>query len=91
MSCPDEAATCQHQQQTSLAATAHSGGGIAFGDWCSPLCHCHCCGDAVVPAPSAQTLVLTLASVWANSPQHGTLLVAAPTRASGAVWQPPQA
>ena len=91
MSCTDEATTCKDQQQSSVAATPHSDcGANALGDWCSPLCQCQCCGGAVVPAPTAQTFELAALSEWNNSPRHGTLLVGTPTRASGAVWQPPQ-
>lgn len=92
MSCTDEATMCKDQSQTTAAATSHSDcGSNMLGDWCSPLCQCHCCGGAVVPLPAAPALAIVPVAVWGTSHRHARLVVAAPTRSSGFVWQPPQA
>ncbi|WP_394368817.1 DUF6660 family protein [Hymenobacter guriensis] len=92
MTCSDEVPACKDKTQTTVTATSHSDSATdALGDWCSPLCQCHCCGGAVVLTPTAQALTQVPHPVWDTTPRPGTLLVAAPTWASGAVWQPPQA
>ncbi|RSK45449.1 DUF6660 family protein [Hymenobacter rigui] len=92
MSCTDEAPACKDQTQTTVVAASHSDCRTgALGDWCSPLCQCHCCGGAVMPLPSAPAVALAPLTQWAAAQRHGYLVVAAPTRGSGAVWQPPQA
>lgn len=92
MSCTDEAPVCKYQTQTTVAAAAHSDcSSSILGDWCSPLCQCHCCGAAVIPPPSVPAAALAPLPEWAVAQRHAHLVVAAPTRGSGAVWQPPQA
>ena len=92
MSCTDEAIVCKDQSQTTITATTHSDcGSNMMGDWCSPLCQCHCCGGAVVPLPAAPVLAIIPVTVWGTSQRHGRLVVSALTRAPGSVWQPPQA
>lgn len=89
--CADEVAVCVEQAQTCIRAGSPAGSGHNLGDWCSPLCQCHCCGGVIVPvALGAQADYLQVVE-WATSPRHGRLVVAASTRALGAVWQPPQA
>jgi len=91
LTCTDEAPVCKDQRQTTIA-TAHSDcGADAVGDWCSPLCQCHCCGGAVVPSTTLAATKYPQPVEWTTSPRDGRLVVAAPTRALGAVWQPPQA
>ena len=92
MTCTDEVSVCQDQTLTTVVATSHSDFGTnALGDWCSPLCQCHCCGGVMI-SPAYPTVGDFPHPVkWASSPSHGQLLVAAPTRALGTVWQPPQA
>jgi hypothetical protein len=82
---------CKDQQQTTVATSHSDCGAGALGDWCSPLCQCHCCGGAVMPLPLANQVAYSPPTEWATSPRHGRLVVAAPTRALGSVWQPPQA
>ncbi|QNP54362.1 hypothetical protein H9L05_22035 (plasmid) [Hymenobacter qilianensis] len=49
MTCTDEVVVCQDQTPTTVTAASHSDGGSdALGDWCSPLCQCHCCGGVVM-------------------------------------------
>jgi hypothetical protein len=92
MTCTDEAPVCKDQAQTTIAASSHSDcGNDALGDWCSPLCQCHCCAGAVVPVLSGSTLAAALQREWATAQRHAHLVVATPTRGSEAVWQPPQA
>src|SRR6476661_21944 len=92
LSCADEAPACQGQPQTTIAAAAHTDCGThAPGDWCSPLCQCHCCGGVIVPAFSEPALAAAPLPEPPATQRHAQLTVAAPTRGSGAVWQPPQA
>jgi hypothetical protein len=92
LTCADEAPVCQDQTQTSVAASSHSDcGADALGDWCSPLCQCHCCGGAVVPLAPLPALAQAPPQVWGSARKHAQFVVAAPTRAPGAIWQPPRA
>ncbi|AYA39030.1 hypothetical protein D3Y59_17770 (plasmid) [Hymenobacter oligotrophus] len=92
MSCSDEASVCKDPTQTTVAAASHSDcGADALGDWCSPFCQCHCCGGAVMPLVPTPALATAPLPEWATTQRHAHLVVAAPTRGSGAVWQPPQA
>ncbi|UYZ65306.1 DUF6660 family protein [Hymenobacter weizhouensis] len=92
MTCSDEASVGKNPQQTTMAATSHSSDGTnALGDWCSPLCQCHCCPGVVMPGPATMPLVQAPLPDWNKAQRHAFFVVAAPTRASGAVWQPPQA
>ncbi|SDY92502.1 DUF6660 family protein [Hymenobacter psychrophilus] len=92
ITCTDEVAVCQDQAQSTVAAATHSDYSTdALGDWCSPLCQCHCCGGIVVTLPGTAVAVYPQSVEWGTSPQHGRLLVGSPTRALGSVWQPPQA
>ncbi|WP_044000350.1 DUF6660 family protein [Hymenobacter swuensis] len=88
----DEVPTCAEPAQTSISATPHSDcGRNAFGNWCSPLCQCHCCAGAVVSFVGAAPLVFPGSAQWAAGPRHVPLVVAASTRIAAAVWQPPRA
>ena len=90
--CADEVQTCVEPAQTSISAAPHSDcGRNALGDWCSPLCQCHCCAGAVVGFAGAAPLVFPRPVQWAAGPRHAPLVVATSTRVAGAVWQPPQA
>ena len=90
--CADEVQTCVEPAPASVSAASHSDcGRNALGDWCSPLCQCHCCAGAVLAPVKPVQLALLAPEHWATSPRHGVLLVAASTPALGAVWQPPQA
>lgn len=92
LSCADELPVRQNQEQARVAAAHHAGCATdAPGDWCSPLCQCHCCGAAVVPVVAGAGITSSDLADWTSSPRHGRLLVPAPTRAPGTVWQPPQA
>ena len=61
----------------------------SIGDWCSPLCQCHCCPGFALPAALP---ALTVAAQAATGP----LLYAAapvpgiPGRTPAPRWQPPQ-
>jgi len=92
LTCADEATVCKDQNQATVAATSHSDCGSNWqGDWCSPLCQCHCCGGAIVPLPAAPALAIVPVTGWGTALRHARLVVGAPTRAAGSVWQPPQA
>ncbi|WP_416381047.1 DUF6660 family protein [Hymenobacter sp. GOD-10R] len=92
LTCADETPVCQDQTQTTVAASSHSDCDTdALGDWCSPLCQCHCCGGAVVPLVPLPALVQASPRVWDSARQPVRFVVAAPTRAPGAIWQPPRA
>lgn len=89
--CADDVQVCVEQAQTSISATSHSDCGRNMGDWCSPLCQCHCCAGAVVTLLGTTTLAFSKPLQWAAGPRHALLVVASPTRLAGTVWQPPQA
>ncbi|SMB80431.1 hypothetical protein SAMN00120144_4237 [Hymenobacter roseosalivarius DSM 11622] len=92
MTCTDEVAGCQVQTQTTVAASSHSDcGSDVLGDWCSPLCQCHCCGGVVISPAHPVPAEYPRPVEWASAATHGRLIVAAPNRVAGAVWQPPQA
>lgn len=92
MPCADDVAVCVAQAQTSMHATEHSDcGKNGLGDWCSPLCQCHCCAGAVLAPIKPVQLALSAPEQWAAGSRHGVLFVAAPTRSTADVWQPPQA
>ncbi|WP_345117903.1 DUF6660 family protein [Hymenobacter algoricola] len=92
LSCADEVAAGQNQRQTTVAARPPSDCRPAGpGDWCSPLCQCHCCGGAVLAQAPLPALAAACAVGWGSAGRPGQLVVAAPTRAFGAVWQPPRA
>ena len=90
MACADEP-VCADPTGLATMRAAHPVGDHSLGDWCSPLCQCHCCGGAVMPVPLGNQVAYTPPTEWATSLRHGRLVVAAPTRALGSVWQPPQA
>ena len=90
--CADEVQTCVEPAQASISAASHSDcGRNALGDWCSPLCQCHCCAGAVLTPIKPVQLALSAPEMWAAGSRHGVLLVAAPTRSNADVWQPPRA
>ncbi|MBF9219472.1 DUF6660 family protein [Hymenobacter ruricola] len=90
--CADDVATCAAPAQTSVSPASHSEGGQHdLGDWCSPLCQCHCCAGAVLAPGRVVPLALLAPLQWVAGPSHAALLVAAPTRSTAAVWQPPRA
>ncbi|MDQ2792853.1 MAG: hypothetical protein M3Y12_02425 [Bacteroidota bacterium] len=91
LTCTDEVPVCKDQQQTSVATSHSDVGAGTLGDWCSPLCQCHCCGGAVVPVTLVNKAAYPQPTEWAAGPRHAPFVVTAPTRALGAVWQPPQA
>ena len=90
--CADKVPVCVESPQASVSAALQSDcNGRNLGDWCSPLCQCQCCAGAVVTLLQAAPLALPTLPQWVSSTRHAPLLVAAPTWACGAVWQPPQA
>jgi hypothetical protein len=90
--CADDAQVCVESTKDTVSAASHSDcGGVDLGDWCSPLCQCHCCAGAVLAPIKAVQLALLTPPQWASNTRHTPLLVAAPTWAASAVWQPPQA
>ena len=92
MPCADEVAACVAQSQARISATPQSGlSGNALGDWCSPLCQCHCCPGAVLAPIKAVQLAFATPGQWPASPHHAPLLVPAPNQIAKAVWQPPRA
>lgn len=92
LTCADGEVVCKDTKQTTVAAASHTDCDAgALGDWCSPLCQCHCCGGAVVPQAPLPALTAAPALTWASALRHARLRVGAPTRAAAAVWQPPQA
>ncbi|GAB3840934.1 DUF6660 family protein [Hymenobacter jeollabukensis] len=92
MSCADEAVACNDQTQTVVAAASHADCAAGeLGDWCSPLCQCHCCGGAVVPATVLRPPVAEQLPDWGSATRHAQFVVAALTQAPKAVWQPPRA
>lgn len=91
MPCADDVQGCGAQVLTSISPTPHSDRGQHdLGDWCSPLCQCHCCAGAVLAASKAVQLAYPAPAWWAIGRYHALLLVAAPTRATATVWQPPR-
>lgn len=93
LACADEVVVCLDQPPTATVVTAahHDCGTGTIGDWCSPLCQCHCCGGLVVPPAAVATLVQPPVLIWGRAVRPAALVTAAPTRAPGAVWQPPRA
>lgn len=89
--CMDEAVVCVEQAgQTTVAAhTDYSRANV--GDWCSPLCQCHCCAGAVAPAVSV-TLVVDLPPLtWDQTLRRRLVVAEVPVQPSQGVWQPPRA
>lgn len=92
LSCADEVPVRPHQTHPTVTAAAHADCTTgALGDWCSPLCQCHCCGGAVVAQVPPAALTAAPPVDWGQAVRHGVLVVAVATRPLGAVWQPPQA
>ncbi|OGX87925.1 hypothetical protein BEN47_10385 [Hymenobacter lapidarius] len=90
--CADEALGGVKLAPTSISASAHSDHGRAvLSDWCSPLCQCQCCAGAVVSFAGTARLAFPHSVQWAAGPRHAVLVVAAPNRVAGTVWQPPRA
>ena len=89
--CADDVSVRGEQTQTTISASSHSDCGHGMGDWCSPLCQCHCCAGAVVTLLGTTSLAFPRPPRWAAGSRHAPLVVAAPTRIAGDVWQPPQA
>lgn len=88
----DDVAVCVAQVQTSMHATEHSDcGKNGMGDWFSPLCQCHCCAGAVLAPIKPVQLTFPTPRQWVVGKRHGVLFVAAPTRSTTDVWQPPRA
>ncbi|QNE42100.1 MULTISPECIES: DUF6660 family protein [Hymenobacter] len=59
-------------------------------DWCTPLCHCHCCAGTSLPAATAVVLPATH-PVGDAARLFARLTSPAPQQRAFAVWQPPQA
>lgn len=92
MPCADDVAVRVAHAQTTVSAASHSDcDQHGLGDWCSPLCQCHCCPGAVLGPIIAVQLAFPRTGQWATGPRHAMLLVAAPTRIAATVWQPPRA
>ncbi|MDO7854405.1 DUF6660 family protein [Hymenobacter convexus] len=92
MPCADEAEVCVAQAQASISATPHSDcGQNGVDDSCSPLCQCHCCAGAVLAPSKPVQLAIAAPEQWVSGLYHARLLVAAPTRSTADVWQPPRA
>ena len=93
MPCADDVQVCVERGQTCISTTSHSDCGRTLSDWCSPLCQCqcHCCAGAVITLLGTLSLTFPQFRQWASGFRHAVLVVAAPTRSTGAVWQPPQA
>ncbi len=92
MPCADDVVVCAAPAQTTMQATPHSDcSDHGLGDWCSPLCQCHCCAGAVLAPIKPVQLAITVPEQWTTGLRHGTMLVAAPTRSTADVWQPPRA
>ena len=90
--CADEAVGDRESDLVSINASPHTDHGrMALGDWCSPLCQCHCCAGAVVSFAGAARLTFPLVVQRPVGPGHAVLVVAAPSRSAGTVWQPPRA
>jgi hypothetical protein len=92
MPCTDEVEVCVAQAQTTISATPHSDcGKNSFGDWCSPLCQCHCCAGVVLAPFKPVQLAITPPEQWTTGRRHAALLVATPSSSTADVWQPPRA
>jgi len=89
--CADEAPACPAPTRGAAVAPAHASGGSLAGDWCSPLCQCQCCSGAIAPGTAGAAAVASRPLPWADGARPGRLVAAAPTRAPGAIWQPPRA
>ncbi|WP_460676239.1 DUF6660 family protein [Hymenobacter coalescens] len=89
--CADEAvARPLEPMQTTVAASTHAGcHSEALGDWCSPLCQCRCCAGATLPGATLR--LPTRAVATHPGVVRAVFVVAAPTRGTTAVWQPPRA
>ena len=92
MTCADEVAVCKDEAQTTVTAASHADcAANSLGDWCSPLCQCHCCGGAILLFAAPPALAHSPLPEWGDPQRHAELVVLAPTQASAAVWQPPRA
>ena len=89
--CTDEAVGCVEQAgQPTVAAHADCGRSDS-GDWCSPLCQCHCCAGAMAPAAPATVAVDVPPLVWSQPLRRRLVVANVPTQPARGVWQPPRA
>ena len=88
-SCTEVELGSAQPQQTVVKAAGTTDAG-SWGDWCSPLCQCHCCPGFSLPAAPAVSFSTRPAQsipalCFATPP-----MLPVPARAPVTPWQPPQ-
>ncbi|RZJ87070.1 MAG: hypothetical protein EOO60_12620, partial [Hymenobacter sp.] len=68
--CADDVPVRGEQTQMTISARSHSDGGHNMGDWCSPLCQCHCCAGAVFTLLGTTSLAFPRPIQWATGSRH---------------------
>ncbi|MDF7812642.1 DUF6660 family protein [Hymenobacter sp. YC55] len=88
--CADEAVRPGTEQTCISASQSGHCPTDSVGDWCPPLCQCHCCPGfalpVVPPLLPTKSRVAVMARAYAAAPVPG-LVAHLPT----SPWQPPQA
>jgi hypothetical protein len=88
--CADEEVRPGTEQTCIAASQSEHCPTDSVGDWCSPLCQCHCCPGfalpVVPPLLPANSQVAVMVRAYAAAPVPG-LVAHLPT----SPWQPPQA
>jgi hypothetical protein len=88
--CVDREPVRPDSTQTFVSAIPHEEAAHLAGDWCTPLCQCHCCAGTSLP--TALRLTLTAPpKVFYASGRYSRLQPPAARQMSGSIWQPPQA
>ena len=62
-----------------------------LGDWCSPLCQCHCCPGFSLPAAPVLAFVVPPVASYTVAGFAAQPVPAVPVRAPVTPWQPPRA
>ena len=90
--CVDEQ-PCAEQTHAAFVQTAHQDYGRQqdLGDWCSPLCQCHCCAGFALPTVVAVLFAGQPVRVYPTVRFAAEAVLALPARAPATLWQPPQA
>lgn len=92
MACPEVEVCAGPPQSAVLQAFPREGGNLpgGVGDWCSPLCQCHCCPGFAVPAGLPLTFGIRPDTKYLARRFGARPGPAVPARAPAAPWKPPQ-
>jgi hypothetical protein len=88
--CVDREPVRSDGTQTFVSATPHEAGTHLAGDWCTPLCQCHCCAGTSLPTALRIVLIAPPKAFYAAG-RYAWLPAPAARQMPGSIWQPPQA